>query len=122
MFDKKWFDKFKIIWTVLVIEYSTSFACGFLGMMGRIEEHHSFNFLYAYVLIQIELHFHLVGDWLEHFCFKDLSASCKYSLSWEGIIYNMPTYIGQVVAIPVVLLANSYLLQGQYMREGYSVS
>jgi hypothetical protein len=67
------------------IEYTSLFACGFLKMMQRVEEDHGFNVFYAFLLMTIELHFHLIGDWLEQIYYKDLSETVKISLSLEAV-------------------------------------
>ena len=99
-----WFRRQRLVWSLLSVENNATYAVGFLHMLGHMEQDYNGNYFAVALLAFVENHFHIGGDWIEELWYGDMSKSTRFGIGYDTIHFNMPTYLGQLIAAPIALI------------------
>lgn len=98
-----WYERFRLGWSILVIEFVTIFGYCLLNLLNLIETHHDGNAIVYAVLLWWELHYGLSGDWAEDYMNGgDMDQSYGQKGLFAIIPDNLSSYLPYIVGTPVL--------------------
>ena len=100
-----WYERFRLGWSILCIEFVTIFGFCLLNLLNLIETHHDGSAIWYAILLCWELHYGLAGDWFEDFMNKgDMNQSYGQRGLGDIVPANLSTYLPYLVGAPVLVV------------------
>lgn len=104
-----WYRRFRLGWSILMIEFVTVFGYCLLNLLNLLESHHEGNAIWVGLLLWMELHYGLAGDWFEDYT---NGGDMNQSYGQKGLLAilpdNLPTYLPYIVGTPVLTAIQMY--------------
>ncbi len=104
----EWFIRQRITWSILLIEYTTLFGACNIDLLNKVENEYEGSLFMVLVLFTFYFHTHIGIDWLEDICNGDMNRTTKYFFGKDVFLFNIATYMGQIVNISILFLYQFY--------------
>ena len=77
-------------------------------MLNKIENEYDGSLIMIIILFTFYFHTHIGIDWLEDIYNGDMNKTTKYFIGKDIFLFNIGTYLGHIVNIPVMFLYQLY--------------
>jgi hypothetical protein len=116
-----WFERNRLLWSILMVEYVAIFGASLINLFNKCEHFFEGQVLMTVIMIFLDFHYSLGGDWIEDMLFGDMDQSYgNKGLGFTVFMDNLPWYMAHACCIPVIFTIQLYFTGTIFRFESLS--